>query len=286
MKQLISACGLAALMAALLGACGGGATAPPRAAAGVDAALVFQPLLEQQDGGPAEAQNVVVRDAGAWAALWAQINGRRAEPAPLPPVDFATQMVVGVFSGTQPSGCNELHIARAFVASGAAHVEYRQNQLQTFAACAPSNPLSLALLPRLEGAVVFAEIKPAHRTYNRIDIALNWDVALAPYSAVLKDEAALRAVWARHALPGTPPPRVDFGKSMLIFAFGGQFPIGCHSTRVTDYYSSAGKLYVELLHSTPGPTVLCTQSFIATGDLIEVERGDDPVLFAERTLPL
>lgn len=55
---------------------------------------------------------------------------------------------------------------------------------------------------------------------------------------------------------------------------------------MTDYYSSAGKLYVELLHSTPGPTVMCTPSLIATGDLIEVERSDDQVLFAERTLPL
>lgn len=257
--------------------------------AGADAAaaMVFQPLLEEQDSGMAEAQNVVVRDAKAWETLWTQVNSKRGESAPpLPPVDFAKQMVVGVFTGTQPSGCNELHIARGLIVDGAAHVEYRQNQLQTLVACAPSNPASLALLPRVEGKVVFEEIKPSYRTYSRIDIALNWDVPAGPYTAVLKDEAGLQAMWAKHALPGTPVPRVDFGKSMLIFAYGGQFSSGCHSTQVTSYYGSAGKLYVELLDRTPGPTVMCTQSFIATGDLIEVERSDDPVVFAERTLPL
>ena len=48
------------------------------------------------------ARNVVVKDASAWAALWAEHAGTSR---PLPAVDFSTSMVVGVFLGDRPSGC-------------------------------------------------------------------------------------------------------------------------------------------------------------------------------------
>lgn len=48
-----------------------------------------------------EARTVVVKDAAAWARLW----NEHAPDRPLPAVDFATDMVVGVFMGTGASSC-------------------------------------------------------------------------------------------------------------------------------------------------------------------------------------
>lgn len=49
-----------------------------------------------------EARNVVVKDAAAWAKLWAEHAGA---DKPLPAVDFSTSMVVGVFLGYTGNAC-------------------------------------------------------------------------------------------------------------------------------------------------------------------------------------
>ena len=49
--------------------------------------------------GIAEARTVVVRDEAAWQALWNEAATRN----PLPKIDFAKRMLVGVFLGTRPT---------------------------------------------------------------------------------------------------------------------------------------------------------------------------------------
>lgn len=98
----------AALAAALLaGACGGTVTAGTGAtlpSSGVvsDKAIDFRRIPSLQISGIADKRTVVVRDASAWAALWAEHAGDRA---PLPAVDFSRDMVIGVFVGPGPTAC-------------------------------------------------------------------------------------------------------------------------------------------------------------------------------------
>jgi hypothetical protein len=49
-----------------------------------------------------KAREVVVQDAAAFAALWAEHAGK---DRPMPAVDFSKQVVVGIFLGSQPGGC-------------------------------------------------------------------------------------------------------------------------------------------------------------------------------------
>ena len=54
--------------------------------------------------GHREAANVVIRDADSWQRLWAQHGTGRLPSPPLPSIDFARDMVIGVFLGERPSG--------------------------------------------------------------------------------------------------------------------------------------------------------------------------------------
>lgn len=70
----------------------------------VDAEHAVETLLEQAHSGLGEKRREVIRDATAWARLWAEIHaGESPAPAP-PPVDFARHMLVAVATGTRPSG--------------------------------------------------------------------------------------------------------------------------------------------------------------------------------------
>ncbi|MGZ5198955.1 MAG: hypothetical protein ACXWC4_04220 [Telluria sp.] len=53
------------------------------------------------------AREVVVEDASAWAALWAEHAGK---DVPVPAVDFSKQVVVGIFLGDQRGGCYGLKL--------------------------------------------------------------------------------------------------------------------------------------------------------------------------------
>jgi hypothetical protein len=60
------------------------------------AALRVTTLSQTSLSGVHEARNVVIKDEQAWRTLWLE----HAPDAPLPPVDFGTTMVVGVFMGS------------------------------------------------------------------------------------------------------------------------------------------------------------------------------------------
>jgi len=109
---------LAALVGATLAGCskndqpGAGApaasgqtqTAPPQTA--TPAAAVpgqsFRSLDASRNSRVQTPREAVVRDAAAWAALWAEHAGPEGA---LPSVDFGTEMVIAIFAGSKPNGC-------------------------------------------------------------------------------------------------------------------------------------------------------------------------------------
>ena len=69
-----------------------------------------------------DARQVLVRTEAEWTKLWQQHNPDR----PKPKVDFAKQMVVGVFMGSRPNAGFSTDITSAMAANGTLVVHYRE----------------------------------------------------------------------------------------------------------------------------------------------------------------
>jgi hypothetical protein len=119
--------------------------------------LAADPALTTIARGPASAVDEA-REATAltevdWEALWTAHAGR----APLPEVDFSTEMVVAVFLGTRPTGGFGVEIIGAHTENGALVVEYveRRPGRGGFVAQVLTTPFHIVKVPRHEGAVRF-----------------------------------------------------------------------------------------------------------------------------------
>lgn len=102
---------VSACAALILAACGGGSGSPaatnnatnapvtgilPQAESGVPFEVFSPPLLQTAIDRP---RTVVARDAEAWSRLWAEHTGAGLPDRPMPAVDFAKNMVIGVYFG-------------------------------------------------------------------------------------------------------------------------------------------------------------------------------------------
>lgn len=304
MGRSVFVLGTSLLAAAMLSACGGGSVEEnryavpgpgPTTSVQVEVAgtpVSFEPLASGIYSNVWTAKNVVVENHAAWEALWKEAHAYRMVTPPLPWVDFSQRIVVGVFSGGRPDGCRGNEIILASVAGDTLRVEYTPRVEYSdhganpgpMAVCPPSltTPFSLAVINRVAAKVDFKRIEPRRMDFSRVAMPLRLDVAVPPYTAVVKDEAALRALWSTHVTAGTPVPSVDFAQSMLVFAYGGITWSGCESTTFTGYAEVGGQLYAQLRRTGPGPTVSCIPETVATGELIQVPRGDAPVVIADR----
>ena len=112
-------------------ACGGSNTdAPPAntvAPSGtttVPSEVVFETIDHSVSSDVVTKQLHVVRDATAWAALWAQHTSNIFPPPPVPAVDFSTKMVLAVFLGSRENGCYSVAITRVHIETSSTMVEY------------------------------------------------------------------------------------------------------------------------------------------------------------------
>jgi hypothetical protein len=74
--------------------------------------------------GIAEARTVVVRDEVAWQALWNEVAIRK----PIPTIDFAKRMLVGVFLGTRPTSGFSVQIVEVRDEQGVLVVRYSEHR--------------------------------------------------------------------------------------------------------------------------------------------------------------
>ena len=106
-----------------------------------------------------EPARLVIRDAEAWASLWATVHeGMWPQPA-LPTIDFGTEMVVAAALGTRPTGGYAIRIAEATqTAAGlTVSVEAWSPGEECGVTAAITAPVDLVRLPRAEGPVAFEE---------------------------------------------------------------------------------------------------------------------------------
>jgi len=100
----------------------------------------------------------VVRDASSWSDFWYHIHRFHGEVPPLPAIDFATEMVVAVASGENPTAGYDVLLTAAALDRGVVVVQALERSPGTDCVTAQvlTHPIDLARLPKREGPVVVA----------------------------------------------------------------------------------------------------------------------------------
>ena len=113
----------------------------------------FTTVARGTASGQESARQVTVRTEAEWRALWKA----HAPAQKLPAVDFSTNMVVGLFLGTQPSAGIEVEITAVRPEPDALVVEYveRRPGQGMMAAQILTEPFHLVSVPKREGPVRF-----------------------------------------------------------------------------------------------------------------------------------
>jgi hypothetical protein len=105
------------------------------------------------------ARQVAVRSRAEWDALWkAHTSGAALGEQPM--VDFARDMVLGVFLGTRPTAGYGVEIVRTVKVNGALRVEYVESAPDrgTITAQVITAPFHLVAVPREDGPVQFVKV--------------------------------------------------------------------------------------------------------------------------------
>jgi PrcB C-terminal len=103
------------------------------------------------------ARQVVARTQAEWLETWRMHDYER----PAPPVDFARQMVLGVFMGSRPTAGFEVDITRVHDEGGTLVVDYRETGPASRAVAAQviTSPFHLVAVPRHDGDVKFQKVE-------------------------------------------------------------------------------------------------------------------------------
>ena len=119
----------------------------------------FTTVAKGEVSGQQLARQVTIRSAAEWKALW----NEHAPAEKLPAVDFAKNMVVGVFLGSKPSAGHEVEITGVRTQDNDVIVEYVQKQpgRGTIAAQILTEPFHLVSVPKHAGTVRFVHVPAA-----------------------------------------------------------------------------------------------------------------------------
>jgi hypothetical protein len=103
-----------------------------------------------------DQKQVVARTAAEWSAVWRQHSPDR----PAPRVDFAKEMVVGVFLGSRTTAGYSVQIVSAEESNGAIVVKYRQTEPGRDAITAQilTFPYHLVAIPQSRADVKFERV--------------------------------------------------------------------------------------------------------------------------------
>lgn len=289
------------LAVALLEACGGSATPSPPNQLRSPGIAVGEPhpqpapmvrdfeLISGGYTGITTERKVVVKDAEAFAKLWAEHAGNTIPAAPQPQVDFKSKMVVAVYSGLLNNGCGggvTLNYIREEGARTVVSYDIQVRQPAPGMACIQvmGSPGALAVVDRSDVPVEFVKEAPAVVELTSIEQTNHSNVSTAR-TVVVKDEAAWAALWTEHN-PSVKAPAVDFTRHIVVASFRGQQNGGCHAVTLTGALRVGNIVRVGRTHSVPGPLVLCTKDITTPAHIVTMEKTDDKVIFATQTVPL
>jgi hypothetical protein len=121
----------------------------------------FTNVAKGDMSGQQTAKQVTVRTAAEWTAVW----NDHAPTEKMPNVDFARDMVVGIFLGTKPSAGHEVEIVGVRTQEKDLIVEYVQRQpgRGTMAAQILTEPHHLVAIPKHAGTVRFIHVPDSRK---------------------------------------------------------------------------------------------------------------------------
>lgn len=124
--------------------------------------IAFNILDVKTNSGVQLAQNVVVKDAAAWAPLWTQHDNNFG--AALPAIDFSKRMAIAIFLGSKPSGCyaiNDVTVWRSGGKLNIAHLDRVPGPLELCTASMTA-PAYFLELDRTDDVVEFTGVSIFH----------------------------------------------------------------------------------------------------------------------------
>lgn len=243
--------------------------------------LAFKTVVSESFSNIETPREVVVKDAAAWAVLWAEHSKTRIAA---PEVDFSNHMLVAVFQGSGNPGCNSFDVVHVGAQDGKLLVEYEIRDISPVAFClaAVTQPMRVVAVPRVEAPVAFRKIVTAYPAFQAVEPNVRTGIQEARH-VVVRDEAAWASLWAEHAGKDAPLPKVDFSEKMVVGVFRGAQPDGCRSTAIGAVDFRDGKLNVVHVDTVPGPGIACTLAIVYPAALAIVNRTDAPVEFIRET---
>lgn len=279
------------LAVGLLEACGGGSASPvalkaPSIAFGeprpqqVATARDFEVLPYEPVSGITKAQNVVIRNAADFSALWANHMSNRVPVPDLPVVDFSQKMVVGVFAGQVNHGCGSVSLHHVRNDGARLTVAYSASTaMPEVCTMVMGSPAALAVVERSDAPVEFTASAASAVPLTTIDRTQHSLIALAR-TVIVKDQAAWAALWAEHKGSGAgEPPAVDFTRNMVVAAFRGPGD-ACAGIELERALRSGQVVTVRRAVASAPPGMACAQLLTTAAHIVAMERTDDQVVFA------
>ncbi len=118
------------------------------------APIAFHSIAQGTASGIVAPQEVVIQSAPAWQELWQQHAPLGPPP---PPIDFATELVVGIFLGQQPTAGYQVEVVQVEAGDTEVHVIYQVQMPPPDAVVAQvlTQPFHLIRMPRVGLSIRF-----------------------------------------------------------------------------------------------------------------------------------
>lgn len=222
-------------------------------------------------------REVVIKDAAAWSALWAEHSKTRIAA---PEFDFSSHMLVAVFAGNRNIDCGTFDVVYVGAKDGKLLVEYEYRDMSPVATCLPvvTQPMRVIAVPKIDAPVEFRRIISPYFNFETIGREVRTNIH-TQRNVVIRDEAAWAALWAEHAGAGVALPKVDFSTKMVIGVFRGPKPSICHGGGIASVGFRDGKLKVGIVDTEPALGMACGLAIVYPAHVVVVNRSDAPVEF-------
>jgi len=243
--------------------------------------VAFKTIVSENFSNIETAREVVIKDAAAWSALWAEHSKTRIAA---PEVDFSRNMLVAVFQGSGNPGCGTFDVVHVGSKDGKLLVEYEIRDMSPVMLClaAVTQPMRVVAVPKVDARVEFRKIVNDYVNFTTVEPQVRTAIH-EQRNVVVRDEAAWASLWAEHAGSEHALPKVDFKEQMVIGVFRGPKPSTCHGGGVGSVSFQGGKLQVGVVDSVPGPGVFCGMMIVHPAHLVIVKRSEAPVEFVTET---
>lgn len=103
---------------------------------------------------------------------------------------------------------------------------------------------------------------------------------------VVRSDSAWGALWSeiqRGQSAASAPPRVDFGRWVVMVATAGTTPTGGHAIDIEGVLANEDGVWVGVVKTVPGESCVTSQALTAPAVAVKAPKRDGPVKFVDRT---